>query len=65
MNPPFADSQDIEHITHAFKFLKTGGVLVAIACEGPFFRQDKKSTFFREFLESQKCRSDPAPRGQL
>lgn len=63
MNPPFADSKDIEHITHAFKFLKKGGVLVAVACEGPFFRQDKKSTSFRDFLKSQNAEVIQLPEG--
>ena len=63
MNPPFSDSQDIKHITHAFSFLKSGGVLVAIACEGPFFRQDKKSTSFREFLESHNAEVIQLPEG--
>lgn len=65
MNPPFADSQDIEHITHAFKILKKGGVLVAIACEGPFFRQDKKSTSFRDFLKSQNAEVIQLPEGSF
>lgn len=35
MNPPFEARQDIAHIKHAVKFLKPGGVLVAICSGGP------------------------------
>jgi protein-L-isoaspartate O-methyltransferase len=35
MNPPFAKAADVEHITHALKFLKPGGRLVAICSGGP------------------------------
>jgi predicted RNA methylase len=31
MNPPFSGGRDVAHIQHAFKFVKPGGVLVAIA----------------------------------
>lgn len=34
MNPPFVNGADIEHITHAAKFLKPGGRLVAICAGG-------------------------------
>ena len=50
MNPPFENSQDIEHVRHAFKFLKPGGRLIAIMSPGPFFRQDRRATEFREWL---------------
>jgi hypothetical protein len=40
MNPPFKDGADIAHITHAVKFLKPGGRLVAICADGP--RQSEK-----------------------
>ncbi|MGH6780979.1 MAG: hypothetical protein ACREB5_02595, partial [Sphingomonadaceae bacterium] len=52
MNPPFENSQDIEHVRHAFKFLKPGGRLIAIMSPGPFFRQDRRATEFREWLRA-------------
>ncbi len=52
MNPPFENSQDIEHVQRAYNLLKPGGRLVAIMSEGPFFRQDKKATAFRDWLDS-------------
>jgi predicted RNA methylase len=50
MNPPFENGQDIDHIRHAFSLLKPGGVLAAILCEGPFYREDAKSRGFRAWL---------------
>ena len=35
MNPPFAQGEDIEHITHALKMLKPGGRIVALCANGP------------------------------
>ncbi|CAE6843320.1 DUF3560 domain-containing protein [Paraburkholderia aspalathi] len=40
INPPFANGQDIAHISHALDFLKPGGRLVAICANGP--RQKEK-----------------------
>jgi predicted RNA methylase len=51
MNPPFADQADIDHVTHALKFVKEGGKLVAIMSAGVAFRQDKKATGFRDMVE--------------
>lgn len=52
MNPPFTRHQDIDHVRHAYDLLDAGGVLVAIMCESTFFRSDKKSVEFRDFLDS-------------
>ena len=52
MNPPFTRHQDIDHVCHAYDLLDAGGVLVAIMCESTFFRSDKKSVEFRDFLDS-------------
>lgn len=40
INPPFANGQDIAHISHALDFLKPGARLVAICANGP--RQKEK-----------------------
>ncbi len=50
MNPPFEGGQDMMHIQHAYSLLVSGGRLVSVLSEGPFFRSDKQSTAFREWL---------------
>jgi hypothetical protein len=51
MNPPFARQQDIDHVLHAWRFLKPGGVLASIMAAGVTFRGDRKATEFRAFVE--------------
>lgn len=51
MNPPFTRSQDIDHVRHAFGFLSSGGVLVAIMSPGFTFRSDRKAVEFRGWFE--------------
>ncbi|MBO8161344.1 MAG: hypothetical protein H0Z24_06870 [Thermosipho sp. (in: Bacteria)] len=64
MNPPFEKGQDIEHVMYAYENnLKPGGRLVAIMSEGPFFRSDKKSKEFREWLEKVGGYSEKLPEG--
>lgn len=65
MNPPFADSQDIAHVCHAYGFLKPGGRLVAIMGVGAFFRQDRKATEFRAWLEAVGGYSEELPAGSF
>ena len=50
MNPPFEKGQDIEHVRKAFDALKPGGRLVAVMSPGPFFRNDRKATEFRQWF---------------
>jgi hypothetical protein len=51
MNPPFEEGQDIDHVRHAYDLLKPyTGKLAAVMSEGVFFRSDKKSASFREWL---------------
>jgi len=63
MNPPFSRQQDIDHIKHAFDFLKPGGILVSVVSEGPFFRTNKKAKAFREWLDKQDHEIRVLPEG--
>ncbi|MBT7306711.1 MAG: PLxRFG domain-containing protein, partial [Gammaproteobacteria bacterium] len=66
MNPPFENSQDIEHVRHAFDLLNpNGGRVVAIMSEGPFFRKDKKAAAFRDWLEDLDGTSEQLPDGSF
>jgi phospholipid N-methyltransferase len=53
MNPPFAKQADIDHVMHAWSFLKDGGRLVAIMSAGWTFRTNSKSEQFQQFVASQ------------
>lgn len=55
MNPPFTRLQDVDHIRHAFELMNEGGILASVVSEGPFFRSDKKSVAFRDFLEENEA----------
>jgi predicted RNA methylase len=52
MNPPFSGQRDIEHVTHAWNFVKPGGVLVAIMSAGVEFSTTKRAIAFRALVES-------------
>lgn len=47
MNPPFADGQDIQHVMHAFKFLKPGGRLASIMPSGVMGNDMQRCRDFR------------------
>lgn len=63
MNPPFTKQQDINHILHAYSLLNPGGILVSIVSESPFFRENKKSVAFREFLAENSAEIIKNPEG--
>lgn len=65
MNPPFEHGQDMQHVQHAFDLLNPGGRVVAIMSEGPFFRNDKQATAFRDWLEIQGGTSERLPEGSF
>lgn len=66
MNPPFENGQDIEHVMHAYEFLKyRDGVLVSVMSEGVFFRSDRKATDFREWLHEVRGYSEHLPEGSF
>jgi phospholipid N-methyltransferase len=64
MNPPFENGQDMDHVRHAYGMLKPGGKMVAIMGEGGFFRSDKKSQDFRNWLDDKGV-SETLPPGSF
>lgn len=52
MNPPFDRTRDVDHVAHAWHFLKPGGRLVAIMSAGTEFREDRKTLALRELLNA-------------
>jgi protein-L-isoaspartate O-methyltransferase len=50
MNPPFARQADIDHVLHAFQFLKPGGLLVSVMSASVLFRTNRKTVAFRELI---------------
>jgi len=65
MNPPFENHQDIDHVRHAYDCLKAGGRLVAVMSKSPFFRDDKKSMAFREWLDEVLVNEVDLPAGEF
>ncbi|MGR6915349.1 DUF3560 domain-containing protein [[Actinomadura] parvosata] len=61
MNPPFSKGKDIQHVTHALRFVKPGGLLVAVMSNGVAWRKDKTATSFRELVERRGGRIEPLP----
>jgi hypothetical protein len=61
MNPPFDLERDIDHVLHALKFLKPGGILVSVMSAGTEFRQTKKSVAFRALVEKMGGRFHDLP----
>jgi len=50
MNPPFGRQMDIKHVNHALKFLKPGGILVAIMASSVLWRDNRLTSEFRNFI---------------
>ena len=51
MNPPFEKQADIDHVRKAHRLLKPGGLLISVMAPGFEFRQDRKSSDFRAWLD--------------
>lgn len=65
MNPPFDRERDIDHVVHAFKFLKTGGKLHAIMSAGTEFRETRKAAAFRKLMADHKGKIEHLPFGSF
>lgn len=65
MNPPFSNLQDRLHVMKAYNHLTEGGILVAIMSPRPFFGSCKRSTTFREWLDSVGGYSEDLPHGSF
>jgi 16S rRNA G966 N2-methylase RsmD len=65
MNPPFEELQDIDHVKHAYDLLADGGKMVSVMSESAFFRSDKKSAAFREWLDEVNAQVEKLPNGSF
>jgi predicted RNA methylase len=62
-NPPFARNQDINHIYKMYLTLKKGGIMVSMASKHWTFSQNKKETYFRNWLERVGAEVDSVEAG--
>jgi hypothetical protein len=62
-NPPFSNSQDIEHICRMYDRLCTGGVLVSVSGVNWSFAQTQKGSGFRKWMEDRSARVYDVPKG--
>lgn len=65
MNPPFSKGQDMQHVQHAWKFLKEGGTLVAVMSPHFTFANSKKAENFRSWAEYVHATWEPLPDGSF
>lgn len=65
MNPPFDRERDIDHVMHAWGFLKPDGMLIAIMSAGTEFRGTKKATAFRALVEKMGGSFEDLPPGSF
>jgi predicted RNA methylase len=61
MNPPFGLQQDIDHVRHAFRFLKPGGRLASVMSGGVAFRENRKTVEFRNWVTGNDGRIERLP----
>lgn len=61
MNPPFARGAEVRHVTHALRFLRPGGRLVAVMSTGVTFRTDGLYAGFRDLVDRHDGSITPLP----
>lgn len=54
MNPPFSNGQDVDHLVHAMRFVKTFGVVIAITSPSWTFNTQKKFVAFRTWFQFEQ-----------
>jgi hypothetical protein len=55
MNPPFYGTHYMQHVMHAWEFLKPGGMLVSVLPATAETGDSKAHEAFRGWLEERKC----------
>ena len=60
---PFSKHQDVDHILAAYNLLAPGGVLVSVVSPSPFFRTDKKSVLFQNWMKEVNAEVVDVPEG--
>lgn len=65
MNPPFSRQQDVDHVTHALKFLRPEGCLAAVMSNGVTFRENQKAKAFRALLAANEGTVEGLPDGSF
>jgi hypothetical protein len=63
MNPPFHGGADVDHITHAFKFLTRRGRLVTLTAPSWEFRKGEKWEAFRALVDRFAVYREDVPAG--
>lgn len=64
MNPPFSKQQDIDHVTHALKFIEKG-ILVSIMSPAIQFRTNRKTTDFLKLINEYENEITELPEGSF
>lgn len=65
MNPPFERQQDLDHIRKAYSLLAPSGALISVLSPSFEFRNDRKSTEFRAWLQSLNAQWEELPDGSF
>lgn len=63
MNPPFVKGSDVRHVSHAFKFLLPGGILVAIVSASAGLGQTKVQREFVDLFKEFRTETTLLPPG--
>lgn len=63
MNPPFSNGMDMDHVRHAYDFLKPGGRLAAIVSAGAGQQSTRKGQEFAAWLDTLGAVVEPMREG--